>query len=92
MVSASTPAAAICFQGSGVGDALDYLVCLHNEQSRTLNNHADTINAQAGQIDELADRLRESQRRIADLINDLNDARTDVARLRVSLEMIQEAR
>lgn len=58
LATASTPAAAFCYQGRDVNDALQYLVCLHNEQAdllneqaRIINDHADIINRLGREID-----------------------------------------
>lgn len=66
-VMISSPAAAFCFQGSDIKGALDYLVCLHNEQSDALNDHARLINQQAATIDDLRNDLDDAERRIRDL-------------------------
>lgn len=69
----SMPAHAFCWQGSGIDDALQYLVCLHNEQADSLNRQARALNDHADLIE-----------RLARDINDESDARE---RLDDSLEI-----
>lgn len=50
---------AFCMQSTGfdfassVNGAIDWLVCLHNEQKDTLNSHANTLNIQADELQSL---------------------------------------
>jgi septal ring factor EnvC (AmiA/AmiB activator) len=74
IMAASTPAHAFCSQGFGVDFAqkvsgyIDYLICLHNEQTDSLNEHARLINQHANVIGE----IQESQRRQWSALQDLS--------------------
>lgn len=79
LLASTSSASAFCFQGSDINGALDYLVCLHNEQSDTLSNHArlinqhaDVIQQQASTIDELRNDLDQAERNIRDLRQELD--------------------
>ena len=89
---ASGPASALCFQSTGfdfsssVNNALDHLICLHNEQVKSLNEHADLINAQASLLSDLDSRIYtlESEnnalkRRVSDLQDDVSSIESRVS-------------
>ena len=79
---------AFCSEGYGydfaskISGYLDYLVCLHNEQSDALNEQARLINSHADGINELISRQNE----IAELMGALSDMTNDLAAKMSDLE------
>lgn len=75
----STQANAFCSEGFGydfadqVNDKIQYLVCLHNEQTDRLNEQADTINAQSRAIEDLEHRLSQANDALEELQSKLGD-------------------
>lgn len=49
----SPASASFCIQPRTPQDAIDYLICLHNEQADILNEHARIVNGHAANIDQL---------------------------------------
>lgn len=83
LVAISTAqAGAFCFQGSGVSGALDYLVCLHNEQNKTINSLADTLNSNA---DVANSNYRTQATALADLERKIRNLELEIAALRSEL-------
>jgi hypothetical protein len=80
-----TPASATCVQSTGydfaasVNNALDYLTCLHNEQSHSLNDHADIINRQGKQISDLQVEVSELRGENSSLKNDVERFQTELS-------------
>lgn len=79
-VAPTSSAYAYCSRGisfdfeSQINAEFKYLICLHNEQVESLNQHADLINRQAGyivdlesKIDDLEWEISKLERRVSDL-------------------------
>jgi peptidoglycan hydrolase CwlO-like protein len=81
----------MCYQGRGVSGALDYLVCLHNEQNQDLEDQSRIINNHARLIDAATANISSLQSEVADLIHQLNDQKTEVVRLKLRIEELERA-
>jgi TolA-binding protein len=46
-VGFSQPAWAFCYQGRDIDGALQYLICLHNEQNDSINDLSNTLSSNA---------------------------------------------
>ncbi|MBL9049762.1 MAG: hypothetical protein JNK19_06595 [Tabrizicola sp.] len=79
LLAAPSSAQAFCSQGFGVDFAqkvsgyIDYLICLHNEQTDTLNEHARLINQHADLLNELNDGGRKQWDALQGLSSALDD-------------------
>lgn len=81
-----------CFQSTGfdfadsINNSLDYLICLHNEQNRSLNSHADLLNQHA-------EFSNETRRLFADIIDSqnskINDLEYELQRLKREIVNLQ---
>lgn len=94
----ATPAQAYCYQSSGydttsfINGAIQYLVCLHNEQNDTLDKHADAINESirisnqhANVIDGQGAELRNLRSEIDLLRSEVEALQREISRLRASI-------
>ena len=83
-IALSGPAHAVCFQRTGfdfadsVNKSLDHLICLHNEQVNTLNEHADVLNRQAKAISVLELENDTLRRTVSDLESQLSSIESRV--------------
>lgn len=89
-VGIATPSYATCVQFSNdVNGAIDYLVCLHNEQNRVLNEFSDIVNNHARKLDSVSsavltidDNSAEMARRISRLEGEVADLQRELTELR----------
>lgn len=89
-VIASTPASALCVSGYDLQTSLDYLVCLHNEQSKLINQHAEVIDAQSAEIRRLIARVSQAEYDLADMDGKLADAETEMHRLKLRIGDLED--
>lgn len=91
----STNAQALCYEGMGydfaseVSSALDYLVCLHNEQVDKLNEHAGYINNNSSNIDDVDRIAREARDKAESMQFELDSLRSKVIDLESQLYDIE---
>ncbi|WDR03103.1 hypothetical protein PSQ19_02560 [Devosia algicola] len=73
MMLAPSAASAACFQTVGydttsfINGAVDYLVCLHNQQNDALEEHTRALNRQIDTSNQHADLINQNAQRISDL-------------------------
>lgn len=86
IVALPTHASAFCYQGSDINGALDYLICLHNEQNRTINDLGDTVSNNARIFN---DNSQSVGSKIDDLEQEVESLRLEIDRLRSELHSLR---
>lgn len=82
----SSPANAFCIQSRGydfqssVNGAVEWLTCLHNEQSSILNDHADTINRVRNTSLDLVTKQQSNELEIYNLSQELQPIKNEIKR------------
>lgn len=83
-----SPASALCFRGGGfdfssqVNAEFDYLICLHNEQVKSINEQADIINGHARSINAQSDLISNQSYYISELERKLDRLESEVEDLK----------